>query len=118
MTNYGVKTHNREPSNGNPEISYFLNIVHTEQSLMFLTLFIILQNVINTFTQTAKNERFSFIGNVTVGQDITVQQLQQCYTAVILVRHYENTPMLYTKLGKRKFFSRTFFMFFLYLLKT
>ena len=46
----------------------------------------IFQNVINTFTQTAKNDRFSFIGNVAVGRDITVQQLQQCYTAVILVR--------------------------------
>ncbi|KAJ8318479.1 hypothetical protein KUTeg_003570 [Tegillarca granosa] len=29
------------------------------------------KNVIHTFTQTAKNDRCSFIGNVTVGQDVT-----------------------------------------------
>lgn len=42
------------------------------------------KNVINTFTQTGNNERCSFVGNVTVGQDITVKELQKCYTAVVL----------------------------------
>lgn len=42
------------------------------------------KNVIHTFTQTAKNDRCSFIGNVTVGQDVTVEQLRQAYSAVIL----------------------------------
>ncbi|KAL4239315.1 hypothetical protein ACF0H5_000132 [Mactra antiquata] len=42
------------------------------------------KNVINTFTQTANNERCTFIGNVCVGQDISLSELQKCYTAVIL----------------------------------
>lgn len=44
------------------------------------------QNVINTFTQTAKNARCNFYGNVNVGKDVSVQELQQAYHAVILVR--------------------------------
>lgn len=42
------------------------------------------KNVINTFTQTAKNERCSFIGNVTVGTDVTLAELRKAYTAVVL----------------------------------
>lgn len=42
------------------------------------------KNVISTFTKTALNDRCSFIGNVQVGQDITVSQLRQMYTAVVL----------------------------------
>ncbi|XP_052760627.1 NADPH:adrenodoxin oxidoreductase, mitochondrial-like [Mya arenaria] len=42
------------------------------------------KNVINTFTQTAQNERCSFIGNVEVGQDISVTELRKHYTAVVL----------------------------------
>lgn len=43
------------------------------------------QNVINTFTQVAKNERFSFFGNVSVGSDVTVERLRKTYSAVVLV---------------------------------
>ena len=43
------------------------------------------QNVINTFTHTAQNERCTFIGNVDVGKDVTVKQLREAYTAVVLV---------------------------------
>ncbi|CAJ0956160.1 unnamed protein product [Ranitomeya imitator] len=41
-------------------------------------------NVINTFTQTARSERCSFFGNVTVGRDVTVEELQEAYHAVVL----------------------------------
>nr|UTY68324.1 adrenodoxin oxidoreductase [Bufo gargarizans] len=42
------------------------------------------KNVINTFTQTAKSERCNFLGNVTVGRDVTVEELQEAYHAVVL----------------------------------
>lgn len=42
------------------------------------------KNVINTFTQTANNNRCTFIGNVTVGKDISVAELQKAYTAVVM----------------------------------
>ncbi|XP_047232127.1 NADPH:adrenodoxin oxidoreductase, mitochondrial isoform X2 [Girardinichthys multiradiatus] len=42
------------------------------------------KNVINTFTQTAKHSRCSFYGNVNVGKDVTVGELQQAYHAVVL----------------------------------
>ncbi|XP_046549987.1 NADPH:adrenodoxin oxidoreductase, mitochondrial-like isoform X2 [Haliotis rubra] len=42
------------------------------------------KNVINTFTQTAEKDRCSFLGNVTIGKDITVSELQKNYTAVVL----------------------------------
>ncbi|KAG8564993.1 hypothetical protein GDO81_012658 [Engystomops pustulosus] len=42
------------------------------------------KNVINTFTQTARSERCNFIGNVTVGADVTVEELQRAYHAVVL----------------------------------
>ncbi|XP_048346315.1 NADPH:adrenodoxin oxidoreductase, mitochondrial isoform X2 [Sphaerodactylus townsendi] len=42
------------------------------------------KNVINTFTQTARSDRCSYYGNVTVGKDISVKELQKAYHAVIL----------------------------------
>lgn len=45
-----------------------------------------LQNVINTFTQTARSERCAYYGNVAVGRDVTVGELRQAYHAVVLVR--------------------------------
>ncbi|KAM4715526.1 NADPH:adrenodoxin oxidoreductase, mitochondrial [Anableps anableps] len=42
------------------------------------------KNVINTFTQTAKHSRCSFYGNVNVGKDVTIGELQQAYHAVVL----------------------------------
>nr|XP_046232584.1 NADPH:adrenodoxin oxidoreductase, mitochondrial isoform X2 [Scatophagus argus] len=42
------------------------------------------KNVINTFTQTAKHSRCSFYGNVNVGKDVSVEELQQAYHAVVL----------------------------------
>lgn len=41
--------------------------------------------MINTFTQTAHSERCAYYGNVTVGRDVTVAELQQAYHAVVLV---------------------------------
>ena len=43
------------------------------------------QNVINTFTQTARSDRCAFHGNVVVGRDVTVPELQEAYHAVVLV---------------------------------
>ncbi|XP_068161328.1 NADPH:adrenodoxin oxidoreductase, mitochondrial isoform X2 [Antennarius striatus] len=42
------------------------------------------KNVINAFTQTAKHSRCSFYGNVNVGKDVSVSELQQAYHAVVL----------------------------------
>ncbi|XP_035002278.1 NADPH:adrenodoxin oxidoreductase, mitochondrial [Hippoglossus stenolepis] len=42
------------------------------------------KNVINTFTQTANHSRCSFYGNVNVGKDVSVKELQEAYHAVIL----------------------------------
>ncbi|XP_065367493.1 NADPH:adrenodoxin oxidoreductase, mitochondrial [Calliphora vicina] len=42
------------------------------------------KNVINTFTKTAENSRFNFYGNVTLGRDVTLQQLRDNYHAVLL----------------------------------
>lgn len=55
---------------------------HNQRSQLIIFQF---QNVISTFTKTSLNDRCSFIGNVQVGQDITVSQLRQMYTAVVLV---------------------------------
>jgi len=43
------------------------------------------KNVINTFTKTASNEHFRFIGNVSLGRHITLAQLKHSYHAVVLV---------------------------------
>uniref|UniRef100_A0A5K3ETK2 NADPH:adrenodoxin oxidoreductase, mitochondrial n=2 Tax=Mesocestoides corti TaxID=53468 RepID=A0A5K3ETK2_MESCO len=42
------------------------------------------KNVIDTFTQVAKNPRFNYFGNVTVGQDIKLRDLRRCYDAILL----------------------------------
>ncbi|XP_067213323.1 NADPH:adrenodoxin oxidoreductase, mitochondrial isoform X2 [Linepithema humile] len=42
------------------------------------------KNVINTFHKTATNSRVQFLGNVNIGTDVTVDQLQQFYHAVLL----------------------------------
>lgn len=49
--------------------------------------------MINTFTQTARSERCAYYGNVTVGRDVTVPELQQAYHAVVLVgTHHLGAP--------------------------
>ncbi|KAF6776943.1 NADPH:adrenodoxin oxidoreductase [Paragonimus kellicotti] len=42
------------------------------------------KNVINTFTEVARSPRFNFVGNVTVGKDLRLHELQRAYCAVIL----------------------------------
>lgn len=42
------------------------------------------KNVINTFTQTAKQASCSFYGNVNVGKDVSIEELRQAYHAVVL----------------------------------
>ena len=40
------------------------------------------QNVINQFTRIGQDDRVRFMGNVNVGQDITLHELRQFYSAV------------------------------------
>ncbi|KAM9426570.1 NADPH:adrenodoxin oxidoreductase, mitochondrial [Pholidichthys leucotaenia] len=42
------------------------------------------KNVINTFSQTARHARCRFYGNVTVGKDVSIGELQQAYHAIVL----------------------------------
>lgn len=44
------------------------------------------QNAINGYSQTAESNRFSFYGNVTVGEDISLTDILSAYHAVVLVR--------------------------------
>ena len=43
------------------------------------------KNVINTFTSIAKSGRLQFVGNVTVGKDVTLNDLRSAYDVVVLV---------------------------------
>lgn len=43
------------------------------------------KNVIHTFEKTASNPRFRFIGNVNIGKDVTIKELQEIYHVVLLV---------------------------------
>ncbi|XP_026523033.1 NADPH:adrenodoxin oxidoreductase, mitochondrial [Notechis scutatus] len=52
------------------------------------------KNVINTFTQAAHSDRCSFAGNVTVGRDVTVEELQEAYHAVVLCYGAEDNRRL------------------------
>ncbi|XP_016158346.1 PREDICTED: NADPH:adrenodoxin oxidoreductase, mitochondrial isoform X3 [Ficedula albicollis] len=52
------------------------------------------KNVINTFTQTAQSERCAYYGNVTVGRDVTVPELQRAYHAVVLSYGAEDNRVL------------------------
>lgn len=42
------------------------------------------KNVINTFTKTAKSPKLRFVGNVKLGQDLSLQELRDAYHAVVL----------------------------------
>jgi len=48
----------------------------------------------NDFTQVAKSKRFSFFGNVTVGADVTVENLRQRYNAVVFCTGAASDRML------------------------
>ncbi|XP_043254193.1 NADPH:adrenodoxin oxidoreductase, mitochondrial-like [Colletes gigas] len=52
------------------------------------------KNVIHTFEKTASNPRFQFIGNVNVGKDVTVKQLQEIYHVVLLTYGAEEDKLL------------------------
>ena len=53
--------------------------------------------MITTFTKTASNERCQFLGNVTVGEDVSLAQLRKHYTAVVLVSSSTYFFTLYTQ---------------------
>lgn len=50
------------------------------------------KNVINTFTKTASNHNFRFIGNVNLGVDVLFRELQNAYHGIILVSIKFNYP--------------------------
>ncbi|KAF7641741.1 hypothetical protein LDENG_00273120, partial [Lucifuga dentata] len=52
------------------------------------------KNVINTFTQTAKHARCRFYGNVNVGKDVSMEELQKAYHAVVLSYGAEGNRMM------------------------
>ncbi|XP_076302095.1 NADPH:adrenodoxin oxidoreductase, mitochondrial-like [Lasioglossum baleicum] len=52
------------------------------------------KNVIHTFEKTAANPRFQFIGNVNVGKDVTIKELQELYHAVLLTYGAEEDKIL------------------------
>ena len=41
--------------------------------------------MINSFTQTAHDERCNFFGNIIVGKDISLKEIRDAYSAVVLV---------------------------------
>lgn len=43
------------------------------------------KNVINTFTKIAENPRVRFIGNLTLGKDVSLREIRNAYNAVLLV---------------------------------
>lgn len=44
------------------------------------------KNVINTFSKIGSDPRVKFIGNVTLGRDVLLEDLKIAYNAVVLVR--------------------------------
>nr|XP_033817596.1 NADPH:adrenodoxin oxidoreductase, mitochondrial isoform X2 [Geotrypetes seraphini] len=52
------------------------------------------KNVINSFTQTARSGRCAFYGNITVGKDVTLEELQRAYHAVVLSYGAEDNRVL------------------------
>lgn len=42
------------------------------------------KNVVNTFTKTAKNPNFRFLGNMTLGKDVSLKKLRESYDIVLL----------------------------------
>lgn len=43
------------------------------------------KNVINTFTKVAEHPRVRFIGNLSLGKDVSLQSIRDAYNAVVLV---------------------------------
>lgn len=43
------------------------------------------KNVINTFTKIAENPNVRFIGNLSLGKDVSLRELRDAYNAVVLV---------------------------------
>ncbi|KAG5677782.1 hypothetical protein PVAND_007513 [Polypedilum vanderplanki] len=42
------------------------------------------KNVINTFSKTAENPNFNFYGNISLGKDVSLNELRQLYDVVVL----------------------------------
>jgi adrenodoxin-NADP+ reductase len=42
------------------------------------------KSVIHDFEKVAAEDRFAFLGNVRVGEDVSLAQLRECYNAVVL----------------------------------
>ncbi len=53
-----------------------------------------MQNVIHQFTSLAKDSRVGFVGNVCVGQDVSLRELRERYNAVVLAYGAESDRAL------------------------
>lgn len=53
-----------------------------------------MQNVIHHFTQLAADRRCTFLGNVTVGTDVSIEELRSRYDAVVLAYGAESDKRL------------------------
>jgi len=56
--------------------------------------------VINTFTNIASNNRCHFLGNVSVGHDVSLTELRNAYTAVVLVSDLVLSALLHLFLSE------------------
>ncbi|XP_069785544.1 NADPH:adrenodoxin oxidoreductase, mitochondrial isoform X2 [Narcine bancroftii] len=52
------------------------------------------KNVVNAFTQTALQVRCSFHGNITVGKDVSIEELKQAYHVLVLSYGAETNRLL------------------------
>ena len=59
-----------------------------------------MQNVINQFTKLAQDPRISFLGNVTVGRDISLATLRRHYNGVR--RFFSSPPACVLQAGQRQ----------------
>jgi hypothetical protein len=52
------------------------------------------QNVINQFMTTGSDPRISFLGNITLGRDVSLEELRSIYPAVVLAYGAESDRKL------------------------
>lgn len=45
------------------------------------------KNVMNTFTKTAKHPSVRFAGNISIGKDVSLEDLKHWYNAILLVNY-------------------------------
>lgn len=56
------------------------------------------KNVINTFSKTAEHKNFRFLGNISLGSQVSLKDLQENYDAVVLVSAFKNPLIIFCNL--------------------